>query len=120
VRDKPCNPDSQGQLQRYPVTASEFILIGKETERGQEQAKDISTLLPALMRYDQNAGIANQQLRERLNKMSLKGLTGGNRFEQEYHPSRTAGEESACKIASASPGRRSRVLNCERRPWIKC
>ena len=61
-------------LQRYPVTASEFILIGKETERGWERAEDISTLLPSLMRYDQNAGIANEQLRERLNKLSLDAL----------------------------------------------
>ena len=71
---KPCKADSQGLLQRYPVTASEFILIGKETERGWEQAEDISTLLPSLMRYDQNTGIANQELRERLNKLSLNDL----------------------------------------------
>jgi hypothetical protein len=31
---KPCKTDSKGLLQRYPVTASEFILVGKETERG--------------------------------------------------------------------------------------
>jgi hypothetical protein len=72
--EKPCQPDSKGLLQRYPVTASEFILVGKETERGWEQAEDISTLLPSLMRYDQNTDIANQQLRARLNKLSLNAL----------------------------------------------
>jgi hypothetical protein len=46
----PCKADSRGLLRRYPVTASEFQLIGKETERGWEQAEDISTLLPSLMR----------------------------------------------------------------------
>jgi hypothetical protein len=32
-----------GLLKRYPVTASGFPLIGKETERGWEQADDTST-----------------------------------------------------------------------------
>jgi hypothetical protein len=71
---KPCRADSKGLLQRYPVTATEFILIGKETERGWEQADDISTLLPALMCYDQNTGLANERLWERLNKLSLNFL----------------------------------------------
>jgi hypothetical protein len=70
----PCRADSKGLLQRYPVTASEFILIGKETERGWEQAEDISTLLPSLKRYERNTGISNQILRERLQKMSLNAL----------------------------------------------
>jgi hypothetical protein len=48
---KACKADSRGLLKRYPVTASEFHLIGKETERGWEQADDISTLLPCLLRY---------------------------------------------------------------------
>jgi hypothetical protein len=30
---------------RYPVTATAFHLIGKETERGWEQSEDISTLI---------------------------------------------------------------------------
>ena len=71
---KPCKTDSKGLLQRYPVTASEFILIGKETERGWEQAEDISTLLPSLMRYDQNSGFATERLWERLTKFSLNSL----------------------------------------------
>jgi hypothetical protein len=70
----PCRTDSQGLLKRYPVTASEFRLIGKETERGWEQAEDISTLLPSLKRYERNSGTANPLLRERLQKMSLNDL----------------------------------------------
>jgi hypothetical protein len=70
----PCEADSHGLLQRYPVTASEFIPIGKETERGWEQAEDISTLLPSLKRYERNAGTADELLRVRLQKMSLNFL----------------------------------------------
>jgi hypothetical protein len=70
----PCKADTKGLLQRYPVTASEFILIGKETERGWEQAEDISTLLPSLKRYERNTGTANRRLRERLQNMSLNTL----------------------------------------------
>jgi hypothetical protein len=70
----PCKADTQGLLGRYPVTASEFKLIGKETERGWEQSEDISTLLPSLKRYERNTGTANQLLRERLEKMSLNVL----------------------------------------------
>lgn len=55
----------------YPATASEFILIGKETERGWEQAEDSSTLLPSLKRYQRNTGTAQQSLHERSQKMSL-------------------------------------------------
>jgi hypothetical protein len=47
----PCKADTHGLLRRYPVTATEFHLIGKETERGWEQAEDISTLLPSLRQY---------------------------------------------------------------------
>lgn len=48
--DTACKADSDGLLKRYPVTASAFHLIGKETERGWEQADDISTLWPSLIR----------------------------------------------------------------------
>ena len=61
----PCKADSHGLLKRYPVTASGFHLIGKETERGWEQAEDISTLLPSLVRYQQT-GIASAKLRQQL------------------------------------------------------
>ena len=47
----PCKADSAGLLKRYPVTATGFHLIGKETERGWEQNDDISTLMPSLVRY---------------------------------------------------------------------
>ncbi len=70
----PCKADSNGLLRRYPVTATRFHLIGKETERGWEQAEDISTLLPSLKRYDQSTGIANEPLQQRLQTVSLSGL----------------------------------------------
>ena len=44
----PCKADAEGLLERYPVRASGFHLVGKEIERGWEQAEDISTLLPSL------------------------------------------------------------------------
>ena len=49
-------------------------MIGEETERGCEQAEDISTLLQSLKRYERNTGTANQSLREHLQKMSLNVL----------------------------------------------
>jgi hypothetical protein len=70
----PCKADSHGLLRRYPVTAAGFHLIGKETERGWEQAEDISTLLPSLKRYGRNSGTLSETLRKRLQKMSLNAL----------------------------------------------
>jgi hypothetical protein len=70
----PCRTDSHGLLQRYPVTASEFHLIGKETERGWEQAGDISTLMPSLLRYGSVTGVADEKLRERLIAIPLAFL----------------------------------------------
>ena len=69
----PCKGDTCGLLGRYPVTASGFHLIGKETERGWEQSEDISTLLPSLMRY-QTSGVAGEQLRTRLLHIPLDVL----------------------------------------------
>jgi len=69
----PCTAESRGLLKRYPVTASGFHLIGKETERGWEQADDISTLLPSLLRY-QNSGVVGEQMRQRLLHISLDVL----------------------------------------------
>jgi len=69
-----CQGYTSGLLVRYPVTASDFQLIGKETERGWEQAEDISTLLPSLKHYDRNSGMANELLRARLNNLSLDDL----------------------------------------------
>jgi hypothetical protein len=71
VKREACKADTRGLLQRYPVTASEFHLIGKETERGWEQADDISTLLPALLRYQQDTGTAQSVLREHMQHISL-------------------------------------------------
>jgi hypothetical protein len=64
----PCQGNTCGLLGRYPVTASGFYLIGKETERGWEQPEDVSTLLPSLIRY-QDKGKAGQMLRQRLKQM---------------------------------------------------
>jgi hypothetical protein len=70
----PCKADSHGLLRRYPVTATDFHLIGKETERGWEQAEDISTLMPSLVRYQQaNSGLG-PQLQERLKEIPHKVL----------------------------------------------
>ena len=52
--------DSHGLLGRYPVEASGFHLIGKETERGWEQAEDISTLLPSLVRMTRTQAPRNE------------------------------------------------------------
>jgi hypothetical protein len=56
------------------VTATGFHLIGKETERGWEQNDDISTLMPLLVRYGLNSGIADERLRKRLLEIPLAFL----------------------------------------------
>jgi hypothetical protein len=58
------------------VTAPGFHLIGKETERGWEQNDDISTLLPSLMRYGLDSGIADERLKKRLLEIPLAFLGG--------------------------------------------
>jgi hypothetical protein len=68
-----CKGDTFGLLGRYPVTASRFYLIGKETERGWEQSEDISTVLPSLVRY-QTGSVAGERLRQRLMKIPLDTL----------------------------------------------
>jgi hypothetical protein len=72
--DTPCKRDSHGLLKRYPVTASAFHLIGKETERGWEQAEDISTLLPSLRRYQEHGNAATELLKQRLRQIPLSIL----------------------------------------------
>jgi hypothetical protein len=72
----PCRVDSAGLLKRYPVTATSFHLIGKETERGWEQSNDISTLMPSLVRYGANSGMADEPLRQRLLQIPLAFLEG--------------------------------------------
>jgi hypothetical protein len=68
---QPCKADTHGLLKRYPVTTSEFHLIGEETERSWEQADDISTLLPSLLRYQQGKGNIRSALRERLQQACI-------------------------------------------------
>lgn len=72
----PCNTDTAGLLARYPVNATGFHLIGKETERGWEQSEDISTLLPSLMRYGVNSSVADERARKRLLAIPLAFLEG--------------------------------------------
>ena len=69
-----CKADTAGLLKRYPVTATSFHLIGKETERGWEQNDDVSTLMPSLLRYGSDTGIADEQLRKRLLEIPLAFL----------------------------------------------
>lgn len=56
----PRTAESRGLLRRYPVTASGFHLIGKETKRGWEQSEDISTLLPSLLHYTKRLGALSE------------------------------------------------------------
>jgi hypothetical protein len=116
----PCKADSQGLLKRYPVTASGFHLIGKETERGWEQSEDISTLSPSLQRYGVNSGIAEERLRQRIREIPLALLaheTGLSRHTilrarrgKRVHPRslkllKAATISSAVKVYRTSPSR---------------
>ena len=79
-------------------------LIGKETERGWEQAEDVSTLLPSLVHYPDKSGEVVKTLRQCLNQMSLTSLqkeTGLSR----HTILRAPGEAGAPEIASALAGR---------------
>jgi hypothetical protein len=78
----PCNGDSAGLLKRYPVTATKFHLIGKETERGWEQNDDISTLMPSLVRYGVDSGIADERLRKRLLEIPLASMERETRLSR--------------------------------------
>ena len=69
-----CKAATAGLLKRSPVTATGFHLIGKETERGWEQADDVSTLMPSLVRYGFDNGVAEEQLRKRLLEIPLAFL----------------------------------------------
>jgi hypothetical protein len=77
-----CEGDTHGLLRRYPVMASEFILIGKETERGWEQSEDISTLLPSLVHYHDSSGTVAKKLRQCLKQMSLRSLQKKTRLSR--------------------------------------
>lgn len=78
----PCKADSRGLLGRYSITASEFHLIGKESERCWEQAEDISTLLSSLKRYGRDAGKVHEPLRQRLQNRSLNALQKETRLSR--------------------------------------
>jgi hypothetical protein len=69
-----CKADTRGLLDRHRIVAAGFCYIGKETERGWESAEDISTLLPALLRYAQPANLPTEQLCEKLKHIPLKAL----------------------------------------------
>ena len=79
--------------QRYPVTASGFHLIGKETERGWEQAEDISTLLPSLVQYQVKGGVVSDKLQKQLRQIPLAFLRARR------------GEAGASKIAALTRDR---------------
>jgi hypothetical protein len=70
----PCVSDTAGLLKRYPVIATTFGLLGKETERGWEQSEDITTLLPTLKHYGENHNSADEGLRTRLKQIPLAFL----------------------------------------------
>jgi hypothetical protein len=70
----PCGSDTAGLLKRYPVTALQFTLMGKETERGWEQSEDITTLLPTLKHYGEKHNSADDGMRTRLSQIPLAFL----------------------------------------------
>jgi hypothetical protein len=69
-----CVSDTAGLLKRYPVIATEFGLMGKETERGWEQSEDITTLLPTLKHYGETCNSADERLQVHLQQVSLASL----------------------------------------------
>ena len=71
-----CKADTAGLLKRYPVTATSFQPIGKETEHGWEQAEDMSTLMPSLVRYREKIAIPGSKFQARLQQSSLAVLQG--------------------------------------------
>jgi hypothetical protein len=92
----PCRSETAGLLGRYPVTASGFHLIGKETERGWEQSEDVSTLLPSLVHYYKSDMIIGPDLQHKLCRIpidTLQARTGLSRHTvlrarkgQRVHP----------------------------------
>jgi len=53
---------------------TQFRLIGKETERGWEQAEDFSTLLPVHLRYGRNLPNVSENLLRQLCQIPLDVL----------------------------------------------
>jgi hypothetical protein len=91
-----CRRDTAGLLKRYPGTATSFHLIGKETERGWEQNDDVSTLMPSLVRYGSDAGVADEQL----GKRPLPGIR--NWIESAYDRASTKRATSTPAIIATS------------------
>lgn len=67
----PCSSETAGLLKRYPVIATEFGLMGKETERGWEHSEDVSTLMPRLKHYGENHNSADVRLQTHLRQIPL-------------------------------------------------
>jgi hypothetical protein len=92
-----CKADTHGLLKRYLVKASGFHLIGKETERGWNQAEDISTLLPLLVDYPdtaaeavrpilKNTSLSNLEKRTSLSRHAiLRGRRGQKAYARSLH-----------------------------------
>jgi len=70
----PCGADSAGLLKRFCITASEFHLIGKETERSWQQNDDISTVVPMIITYPDDKNSSTPNLRQVLQQISLETL----------------------------------------------
>src|SRR5579864_3551818 len=60
--------------QPNPRQGPQFSSDGEETERGWEQNDAVSTLMPSLVRYGSDTGIADEQLRKRLLETPLAFL----------------------------------------------
>jgi hypothetical protein len=67
----PCVSDTAGLLNRYPVIATTFHLLGKETERGWEHSEDITTLMPTLKHYGESHNSADVGLQTHLKQIPL-------------------------------------------------
>jgi hypothetical protein len=74
TRARSSNGEIPSDTEQYPVTATSFHLIGKETGRGWEQNDDISTFMPSPVRYGPDTGVADEQLRKRLLEIPLAFL----------------------------------------------
>jgi hypothetical protein len=98
----PCKADGSGLLKRYPISVTGFHLIGKETERGWEQNDDISTLMPSLVRYGVDSGIADERLRQRLLQIPLAFLESGTGLSRHTILRRTAWTASPPEIIATT------------------
>ena len=84
------------------MTATSFHLIGKETERGWEQTDDVSTLMPSLVPYGSDTGVADEQLRKRLLEIPPAFLEFRNWVESAYDRASTKRPTSTRAIVATS------------------